>query len=41
MSTNKKDIENEILLNTEVIVTTLNSCFSKTMEDTFKPSNIK
>ncbi|XP_025197198.1 uncharacterized protein LOC112595983 isoform X2 [Melanaphis sacchari] len=38
--TNKKDLENEILLNAEVIVTTLNSCFSKTMEDTFKPSNI-
>lgn len=40
MYTNKKELENEILLNAEVIVTTLNSCFSKTMEDTFKPSNI-
>ncbi|XP_029342064.1 uncharacterized ATP-dependent helicase C29A10.10c [Acyrthosiphon pisum] len=39
--TNKKDLENEILINTEVIVTTLNSCFSKTMEETFKPTNIK
>ncbi|XP_060868332.1 uncharacterized protein LOC132943378 isoform X3 [Metopolophium dirhodum] len=39
--TNKKDLENEILINTEVIVTTLNSCFSKTMEEAFKPSNIK
>ncbi|XP_060833433.1 uncharacterized protein LOC132916969 isoform X3 [Rhopalosiphum padi] len=38
--TNKKDLENKILLNAEVVVTTLNSCFSKTMEETFKPSNI-
>ncbi|XP_015378526.1 PREDICTED: uncharacterized ATP-dependent helicase C29A10.10c-like, partial [Diuraphis noxia] len=39
MYTNKKDLENEVLINTEVIVTTLNSCFSKTMEEAFKPSN--
>lgn len=36
--TNKKEIEKDILQNSDVVVTTLNSCYSKSMEDAFMPS---
>lgn len=36
--TNKKDLEKDILQNSDVVVTTLNSCYSKSMEDAFMPS---
>lgn len=38
---NKKDLEKNILQNTDIVVTTLNSCFSKSMNDAFNPKQIK
>ncbi|VVC35337.1 Hypothetical protein CINCED_3A022753 [Cinara cedri] len=38
---NKRDIEKDVLQNTDIVVTTLNSCFSQSMEDAFMPSKVK
>lgn len=38
---NKKDIEKDILLKADVVVTTLNSCFSYVMEEVFMGHDFK